>query len=114
MTGKLKLGFVVQRYGAEIAGGAEYHCRLIAELLKDHAEVEVFTTCALDYVEWKNHYEEGETVLNGVRVQRFKVTRQRNILRFASLSEAIARPEHGAADEEEWMDEQGPCSPALR
>jgi len=39
MTGKLKLGFVVQRYGLEIAGGAEYHCRLIAELLRDHAEL---------------------------------------------------------------------------
>ncbi len=52
MTEKLKLGFEVQRYGLEIAGGAEYHCRLIAELLRDHAEVSVFTTCALDYVEW--------------------------------------------------------------
>jgi glycosyltransferase involved in cell wall biosynthesis len=114
MTGKLKLGFVVQRYGVEIAGGAEYHCRLIAELLRDHADVVVFTTCALDYVEWKNHYEAGESILNGVRVQRFKVERPRDILRFAALSEAIARPGHGAADEEAWMDEQGPYSPALR
>src|SRR5262249_17948058 len=38
---RMKLAFVVQRYGLEIAGGAEYHCRLIAELLKDHADVEV-------------------------------------------------------------------------
>ena len=114
MTGKLKLGFVVQRYGLEIAGGAEYHCRLIAELLRDHAEVEVFTTCALDYVEWKNHYEEGETVLNGVRVRRFKVEKQREILRFAKLSERIARADHTREDEEEWMDAQGPFSPALR
>ncbi len=114
MTGKLKLGFVVQRYGLEIAGGAEYHCRLIAELLRDHADVEVFTTCALDYVEWKNHYSEGETVLNGVRVRRFKVEQQREILRFASLSERIARPDHSREDEEEWMDAQGPYSPALR
>lgn len=114
MTGRPKLGFVVQRYGVEIAGGAEYHCRLIAELLKDHAEVDVFTTCALDYVEWKNHYPEGEAILNGVRVVRFPVARERDILRFAAVSEAIQSPRHTAADEEGWMDEQGPFSPALR
>ena len=114
MTGKLRLGFVVQRYGLEIAGGAEYHCRLIAELLRDHAEVHVFTTCALDYVEWKNHYPEGEAVLNGVRVLRFPVARERDILRFAALSEAIQAPGHALAEEEDWMDAQGPYSPALR
>lgn len=114
MTGKLKLGFVVQRYGLEIAGGAEYHCRLIAELLRDHAEVEVFTTCALDYVEWKNHYPEGSAVLNGVRVHRFRVEQQREILRFAALSERVASSEHTRDDEEAWMDAQGPYSPALR
>ena len=114
MTGRLKLGFVVQRYGVEIAGGAEYHCRLIAELLEHHADVDVFTTCALDYVEWKNHYQEGEEILNGVRVTRFPVARQRDILRFAALSQAIEAPQHTAADEEAWMDGQGPYSPALR
>ena len=114
MTGRLKLGFVVQRYGVEIAGGAEYHCRLIAELLKDHAEVDVFTTCALDYVEWKNSYQEGETMLNGVRVRRFPVARERDILRFSALSDAILSPRHTPEDEEAWMDAQGPYSPALR
>lgn len=114
MTGKLKLGFVVQRYGLEIAGGAEYHCRLIAELLTDHAEVDVFTTCALDYVEWNNHYREGEAVLNGVRVVRFRVERQRDILRFAALAGKIQSSAHSLEDEEAWMDAQGPYSPALR
>ncbi|MEO8361516.1 MAG: glycosyltransferase family 4 protein [Vicinamibacteria bacterium] len=114
MTSRLKLAFVVQRYGVEIAGGAEYHCRLIAELLRDHADVEVFTTCALDYVEWKNHYPEGETVLNGVRIHRFRVERQREILRFARLSEALESSAHTPADEDAWMDEQGPYAPALR
>jgi len=114
LTGRLKLAFVVQRYGLEIAGGAEYHCRLIAELLSAQADVEVFTTCALDYVEWKNHYPEGQSVLNGVKVVRFPVARQREILRFAALSEAIQSPRHSREDEEAWMDEQGPYSPALQ
>ena len=110
----MKLAFVVQRYGLEIAGGAEYHCRLIAELLRDHAEVQIFTTCALDYVEWNNHYPEGDTVLNGVRVKRFAVGRQREILHFAKLSERLQDPAHTRADEEAWMDGQGPYCPALR
>jgi glycosyltransferase involved in cell wall biosynthesis len=42
------------------------------------------------------------------------VARQRDILRFAELSEAIRSPRHAADDEEAWMDAQGPYTPALR
>ncbi len=55
----MRLAFVVQRYGLDIAGGAEYHCRLVAEHMARHAEVEVLTTCATDYITWANHYPEG-------------------------------------------------------
>jgi hypothetical protein len=82
----MKLALVVQRYGLDIAGGAEYHCRLVAEHLARHASVSVLTTCASDYVTWANDYPEGEEVLNGVPVRRFAVERPRDVERFSALT----------------------------
>ena len=80
-----RLALVVQRYGLDIAGGAEYHCRLVAEHLARHASVTVLTTCASDYLTWANHYPEGEEVLNGVPVRRFAVERPRDIERLRQM-----------------------------
>ena len=55
----MKLAVVVQRYGADINGGAELHARYIAERLSRHAQVEVLTTCAKNYVSWRNERPPG-------------------------------------------------------
>ena len=52
----MKLAVVVQRYGADLNGGAELHARYIAERLAKHVEVEVLTTCAADYISWRNQF----------------------------------------------------------
>src|SRR5205085_12310760 len=52
-SGAVRLAFVVQRYGVEVAGGSELHCRWHAERLARTHSVEIFTTQALGYVEWE-------------------------------------------------------------
>lgn len=109
----MKLAFVVQRYGLEISGGAELHCRWIAEHIKKYHDVEVLTTRAFDYVTWKNYYPEGEDILNGIPVKRFSVTRPRNPERFGRIQNNILENEHSRDDELSWLEEEGPLSPSL-
>lgn len=67
-----KIAFVVVRYGKDINGGAELHCRMLAERLVGKYQVEVLTTCVKNYVTGKNEYPEGEEWTDGVLVRRFK------------------------------------------
>jgi len=109
----MKLAFVVQRYGLEINGGAELHCRWVAEHMKKHAEVEVLTTKAVDYITWKNHFARDEEVVNGITVRRFPVTRARNPERFGRIQDRLLRHDHKEADELRWLNEEGPRAPGL-
>jgi glycosyltransferase involved in cell wall biosynthesis len=109
----VKLAVVVQRYGADISGGAELHARYIAEHLARHAEVEVLTTCARDYVSWKNELPAGEDKVNGVRVRRFPVAKPRNTDDFGRRSRVVFEQPHSIADEVRWLQSEGPASTAL-
>ncbi len=109
----MKLACVVHRYGVDFAGGSEAHCRHIAERLAQSHEVTVLTTCARDHITWRNEYPAGESTLNGVRVHRFPVVRQRSLHRFHDISEIAFSGTASAADQEEWFRENGPETPAL-
>jgi glycosyltransferase involved in cell wall biosynthesis len=109
----VKLALAVQRYGADINGGAELHARYIAERLARHAEVEVVTTCAKDYVTWRNERAPGVETINGIPVRRFPVVRERAPLEFGRRSRRVFEQVHSIAEEIAWLDSEGPTSPAL-
>lgn len=109
----VRAALVVQRYGNEVLGGAESLARRVAELLNAHLELTVLTTCALDYVSWADHYEPGEDDVNGVRVLRFSVPEQRNLLDF-ELATGRAYADTGDLElGHAWMAAQGPNAPGL-
>ena len=108
------IAFVCQRYGLEVNGGSELYCREVAEHLAKIYDVTVYTTCALDYTTWANHYPEGEETINGVRVLRYKVDRTREGDEFVQLSNRLtSKRRHNLAQERQWIDVQGPVCTAL-
>src|SRR5262245_56481436 len=109
----MKLAIVVQRYGADINGGAELHARYIAERLARHATVEVITTCARDYVTWKNELPAGVENVNGITVRRFPVAHERRPDDFGRRSVRVFDRRHSIADELRWLESEGPASPGL-
>jgi glycosyltransferase involved in cell wall biosynthesis len=109
---KPSITIVVQRYGSEVSGGAEFFARLLAEHLTAIAEVRVLTTCAVDYHTWANEYEPGMSVLNGVKVERFPVDYDR-ARDAAERTSHVLHKEHTLFDEFDWVRAQGPYSTGL-
>ncbi len=108
---KKKICMVVQRYGKEVNGGAELHCREISEHMTDKYDVTVLTTKAIDYMTWKDEYTCDEEELRGVHIKRFSVDEPRDITRFSEINGKFHAGEQ--IDERKWVDEQGPKCDSL-
>lgn len=111
--GTRALAFVVQRYGVDIAGGSESLARALAERLAADHEVTVFTTCARDYVTWRNELPPGAGAEGPVAVRRFAVEEERDLDAFNRYSETLYDRPHTEEDERLWLRRQGPYVPAL-
>lgn len=112
----MKLLYVVQRYGREVAGGAERHCRQFATRLAQRGhEVEVVTTCARSYLDWANEYEPGASEVDWVTVHRLPTGHTRDLRLFGPLNGRVTTGRKPVAlhVQEEWMRAQGPDVPGL-
>lgn len=115
---KKRVAVIVQRYGEEVSGGGEYYAKTMAEHLKDFYDVDVITTTCLDYMMWDDFYPEGKSVLNGVRIIRFKPLHERDWKKFDLLSQNLYASitsgiETNYEKDMEWIDTEGPYSPSL-
>jgi glycosyltransferase involved in cell wall biosynthesis len=87
----VRVAIVVQRYGPDVAGGAEAHARQWAERFRGTLgwDVEVYTSTAQDYVTWKKVYRQGVESINGVVVCRFDAQLQRWPTVFGLVSRVV-------------------------
>jgi glycosyltransferase involved in cell wall biosynthesis len=109
----VRIAFVVQRYGEEVAGGAEALCRSTAHALAARGDaVEVYTTTARDYLTWAPHYPTGTAADGPVVVHRFPADppdpgRSSDLTRLLSLGGGDASTERA------WARAQGPVAPGM-
>ena len=106
-----KIAFVVHRYGLDVNGGAEYHCRVLAEHMTSHYEVDVLTSCSKNTLPWDNAYREGMEEINGVTVYRFWVEHTRDDILFEELSKKVGGGNKEVEDE--WIAQMGPYCPSF-
>ena len=112
----MRILYVVQRYGEQIAGGSEQHARAFAERMvgRGHS-VTALTTCASSYVDWGNTFPPGWSSCNGVSVYRTLVATARNPHLFGGFNARMSaapglRP---LALQRDWMQMQGPYAPDI-
>jgi glycosyltransferase involved in cell wall biosynthesis len=109
----VKLACVIHRFGADIAGGSEGHCRMIAERLASNHDVTILTTCAKDHISWRNEYPAGVSEAGLLHVRRFPVARERSLHRFKEISEVAFSGSASETEQERWFRENGPETPEL-
>jgi glycosyltransferase involved in cell wall biosynthesis len=109
----VKLACVIHRFGADIAGGSESHCRVVAQHLAATHDVTVLTSCAHDHVTWENSYPAGDSTDGPLRIRRFQVVRRRDLARFRDISRRVFSGRGSAEDQNAWVHENGPLVPSL-
>lgn len=108
----MNIACIIQRYGDLIIGGAELHCRLIAEHLATVHTVEIITTCAVDYLSWENVLPEGMSQIGPCKVRRFKISSNRPS-DYDNLAYNVLNYPSSINSQDSYLKAHGPYSPEL-
>jgi glycosyltransferase involved in cell wall biosynthesis len=78
--------------------------------MSKHWDLEILTSCAVDYTSWANDYPSGLSQVNQVQVRRFPVDYPRTSLLFNRWSDLAFSTPVSRKVQDRWMTEQGPYS----
>lgn len=111
----MKVCIIASRFGEEIIGGAERLILDIIEILPSHWEIHVHTTCAKDYITWKNEYKPGTYKQKHYYIHRYPTDFPRKLKSFNKFTKQLKEkfPNQTLDDEWDWLIQQGPYSSKL-
>lgn len=113
-THKSKICFVVQRYGKEICGGAEAHCKQYVDRLKSSYDITVLTSRSINYDTWENEYSKGPCKVDGVAVIRFSAIKRRSHEYTKTITPPVYDdPYHDMETAAKWLKSIGPECPDM-
>jgi len=116
MAGAMRIRAVVQRWGTDVAGGAESFCKsLTTRLAQRGHEVQVITSTATDYLTWKPVHHAGTSTEEGLEVVRLHPRFLRDPGRFAHLDQRVSFGERPLAPsaQHDWLLLEGPTLDGL-
>ncbi|HNO27029.1 MAG TPA: hypothetical protein PKK94_28880, partial [Leptospiraceae bacterium] len=110
-----KLAFISPIFHPQAFGGSERLALEIAVLLSGEYEIHIYTSCARNYLSWKNEFSPGTEVFGSMYIHRFPVTYERDIRKFNSYYSRILRQFPNVSEKEysKWLELQGPNTPSL-
>ena len=102
----MRLTFICPRYLTNHAGGAETHCRLVAEKMVSRGHsVELLATCAVNPFTWANEVPARSFESGGITVRLFPANPRKELDTFRRLEQKIAAADPLSPEEEKiWMD----------
>lgn len=110
-----KILIITARFLQNASGGAEKLAYDYASILSESNEVTVCTSCAKDYVSWKNEFPKGQHIENQIRMIRFPVKQTRNMDKMNRLLNQCLEKGDSVSEKEQFdfLKEQGPYCPDL-
>ncbi|MCG6150784.1 glycosyltransferase family 4 protein [Leptospira bandrabouensis] len=110
-----KILIITARFLENASGGAEKLAHDYASILSESNDVTVCTSCAKDYVSWKNEFQKGQNLENQIRIIRFPVNQTRNMVKMNRILNQCLEKGDSVSEKEqfEFLKEQGPYCPDL-